>query len=260
MESDKNIQEKLAQRTIMPSESAWERLSHKLDAHGRRKRSRMFFYIGVAASVLLLISIFLPASENDGLENKSIPEQKIVEQPADAEKFNDKIKDITKKNEVIIADKQIPVKEIIQKKKITKKKAGIGKEKLPVQKTITPEKEVVAKNDPPEVKDIKTAVKNSPAKKRSSTGISVDSDALLYSVTHTEEEVIAYYRKYKIDREDVLDAIKKQLKKSNLTIDPKMILADVEQDIDDANFRNNFMSFIKKRVSDLAAAIATRND
>jgi ABC-type uncharacterized transport system substrate-binding protein len=102
----------------------------------------------------------------------------------------------------------------------------------------------------------------SPEKKSRKTRISVNSDALLYSVTHTEEEVIAYYKKYQLNRKDIINSIEQQLRKSNLkvAVNASTILAEVEREIDDASFKKNFMKIIKRRVSDLATAIASRND
>ena len=79
-------------------------------------------------------------------------------------------------------------------------------------------------------------------------------------MTHSKEEVKAYYAKYNINRDEVLQSIQNQLNKSNFKIDANTILAEVERDIDEDDFQNNFMKSLKKRVSDIASAIASRND
>lgn len=255
MEIDKNIKGKFKERAIQPSSSAWERLSDQLDTYARRKRRRRFFYISSAASILLLISIFL-FSTNTSVESPLQPEKMIVDQEVKVPKIKEELKTNIDENESAIANTTISEKEVIPQKKIKKKNVRKTRTIVPVEipKEIITE-EAVAVVDKPESKDI---VQKNTFKKPSR--ISVNSDALLYSVTHTEEEVIAYYRAHKIDREDVLNSIKLQLKKSNLKIDARTILADVERDIDDASFKENFMKIIKKRVSDLATAIASRND
>ena len=90
--------------------------------------------------------------------------------------------------------------------------------------------------------------------------IKINSNDLLYAVTHSKEEVKAYYAKYNINRDEVLQSIQNQLNKSNFKIDANTILAEVERDIDEDDFQNNFMKSLKKRVSDIASAIASRND
>ena len=54
--------------------------------------------------------------------------------------------------------------------------------------------------------------------------------------------------------------IKNELKQSNIKLNPETILAEVEKNIDEDNFKNNFMQFLKKRVVDIASAIASRNE
>ncbi len=83
---------------------------------------------------------------------------------------------------------------------------------------------------------------------------------MLFAVTHSPQEVKTYYAKYNVNRDDVLKTIKSELKKSNLKVNPETILAEVERTIDEDDFQNNFMKTLKRRVSDIATAIASRND
>jgi len=55
---EQEIQQKFNQRKIQPSDSAWERLSDKLDAEGQQKKKGWLLYIGYAASIALIISLF----------------------------------------------------------------------------------------------------------------------------------------------------------------------------------------------------------
>ena len=240
---DKDIKNKFEERAIQPSVSAWERLSDQLDMHARRKRRKRFFYIGSAASILLLVSIFLVSTKTDMTENSVIPKKMIVDKPVKAPEIKKELKDLLEENEAIVAENDFVEKEIITHKTSKKKDSQRKKELLPIEiaKKIISSKEVIAKVDETNVKNTNgNADIAKTSKKKTPSRISVNSEALLYSVTHTEEEVIAYYKTHKIDREDVLNSIKLQLKKSNLKIDARTILADVERDIDDASFKENF--------------------
>ena len=90
--------------------------------------------------------------------------------------------------------------------------------------------------------------------------IHVDSGDLLYAVTHSQEEVLSYYNKKRLSRESILEIINNELEKSNLKVDPKTILAEVERTIHDTYLENNFLKSIQERISTLATAIASRND
>ena len=55
---DSSIQKKLANITITPSSSAWERLSLQLDQQKTvRKRKKIILFTGVAASIFIFISL-----------------------------------------------------------------------------------------------------------------------------------------------------------------------------------------------------------
>ena len=55
--TDTNIKQKFAKREIVPSASAWERLSKELDGQPKHKKRGWLLYTGYAATVLILISV-----------------------------------------------------------------------------------------------------------------------------------------------------------------------------------------------------------
>jgi len=62
-----------------------------------------------------------------------------------------------------------------------------------------------------------------------------------------------------LSRESLLKIINDELEKSNLKVNPKTILAEVEQSIHDAYIENNFLKSIRETITTLASAIASRN-
>lgn len=78
---DNRVKEKFANRTLEPSVSAWERLSTKLDEEPKQKKKGWFFYIGYAASIIVIISIgfFIFSDEDIIIKNDTI----IVEEALD---------------------------------------------------------------------------------------------------------------------------------------------------------------------------------
>lgn len=267
---DKNIKEKLQNRTFMPSNSAWERLSAQLDEQPKQKKRGWFFYIGAAASILLLISVsffYLNKTHSDE------PIDIIVNNPIDTVKINTKINNLI--NEVPVEKAIVKVDKTKQKssekkKNIIKNRKSYSNQKriIVAQNNITKkEKETIAKVD---VKkhtidnkklEVKTkTIKNKPLKQDPNSSIKINSEDLLYAVTHSAQDVKAYYAKHNLTRDNILKTIKSELKKSNLKVNPETILAEVERNIDDENYQNNFIKSIKRRVSDIATAIASRNN
>lgn len=260
---DKNIQEKFLNRTFTPSASAWERLSVQLDEQPKQKKFDWFYYTKIAASIVLLFTVSVYFF-SDQLKEKS-PKEEIVISPSN--KKNNEKKNEQLINEVAIPDALVKNQEVFVKKQIinspviasSKKILSTKKSKVKSQLT----EAIITTNIKEDRKVSRTKEKYIPEKivsPDSKNSIKINADDLLYAVTHTPKEVKAYYAKYNTNREDVLKAIKNELKKSNIKVNPNTILAEVERNIDDEFFENTFMKSLKRRVSDIALVIANRNN
>ncbi|QNM87146.1 hypothetical protein H9W90_07345 [Polaribacter pectinis] len=260
---DNNIKNKFDNRTIEPSASAWERLSVQLDEQPKQKKKGWFFYIGAAASILLLVSIGIQLFSDNSEE--ITPKNEVVIEQIDKVLIDEKLDKL--KNE-------IPVEEAIVKTNKVEEKQEVKKNIIPnniKSKRENSIKEIIKKNNTiivakVEEKDTNVILtkeelefKNT-LKKDPNSRIKINSDDLLFAVTHSPQEVKNYYAKYNINRDDVLKTIQNQLKESNLKVNPETILAEVERTIDDDDFQNNFLKSLKRKVSDIATAIASRND
>ncbi|GFD83310.1 hypothetical protein HER15_02710 [Tenacibaculum mesophilum] len=250
---DKHIAEKLKNRELKPSNSAWERLETRLDNQEATKKRNWFLYIGYAAGLALLISFV--ALYFTGSDSKTLIEEVIVNTSIDTLKINNKgIEKFIKNTDeaVVELEEKKQEKQLHNKKEtITETKTSILKEEIAFKNI---QKEELSKG---EVVELNKSVKQK--KKNSISRVKVNSDDLLFSVTHTPNEVKEYYAKHKLKREDVLKAIEDELKESNLKIDPSIILAEVERTIDDEEFKGDFMQKLKSRISDIAVAIVDRN-
>ena len=103
-------------------------------------------------------------------------------------------------------------------------------------------------------------VKNSTSKKNAKNQMHINSDALLYAVTHPAADMNTYYKKYRIDRDDVLHHIQKELTKKKLAVDASVLLASVEKTIDEETFKNRFMQVVAGKITALAIAFSNRNN
>lgn len=260
---DKNIKEKFANRTFKPSASAWERLSLQLNEQPKTKKFGLLFYTGVAASILLLVTISIQIFNNNS--DVVLQKDEIVISPIDKKHFDMKIDDqinqisfpeVLVKNEVLELKQEIINLPVIINKNIVSKPEKFYKKNLSTNEIVGNKDDVISN----EIKKSKEILNHKILKQNPNSSIKINADDLLYAVTHSSKEVKAYYAKYNIDREEVLKTIKSELKKSNLKVNPNTILAEVERSIDDDFFENNFMKGLKKRVSDIAVAIASRNN
>jgi hypothetical protein len=278
---DQNIREKLQGREIQPSASAWERLSTQLDDAQQKRKRGWFLYMGYAASILLIVSLVLFFNKKDESEVQNF----VVEEEVKTPEIDTSIdfKTPVEEDEVIVQKEDNETLDVKTSDLNTKTfktvdaRNPVIKKSAPKLKSVVPEEVVIAKQsetketkfvDP--MKKIKeldkvqetdvASIHQDTSNLSSKKGIYVDSEALLLSVTSTREELRAFYQKYKVDRAEVLATIQDELKKSNLKIDPNTILAEVEKDVNEESFQNNFYQFIKKRVSGVATAIANRNN
>lgn len=280
---DNNIKEKFAKRTFEPSASAWERLSTQLDEQPKQKKKGWFFYIGAAASILLLVSIGVQLFTDD--KELIIPKNEVVIEQIDKDIIDEKIDQFLNEiptEEVIVKTDKVEEKPVLKNKinknviankvkqsvlnnKITSSKNPSNNKGSVTNKTdnvILKNKKSIAKvdNNLNIIPALEESLKVKFLKQDPNSTIKINSDDLLYAVTHSSEEVKTYYAKHNISRDAVLKTIQNQLQESNLKINPETILAEVERTINNDDFQNNFLESLKRRVTDIATAIASRNN
>ena len=267
---DKNIQKKFENRTFKLSTSSWERLSVELDEQAKQKKVGWFFYIGAAASILLLVSIGIELFSGDIKD--FTPKNEVVIDQIDRNLIDKKLEEFIKEisiQEALVNTNKVDDQVIIGDNKSViskKKKPVVAKNEKPLKRILKraskKEKVVIAKiEEKPNVISIKQELKIKESfDQKFNSSIKINSEDLLYAVTHTSREVKEYYAKYNVSRDDVLKTIRNELKESNLKVNPNTILAEVERTINDDVFQNNFMKSLKRRLTDIALVIATRNN
>jgi hypothetical protein len=282
---DKIVRDSLDSRTMKPSNSAWERLSAQLDSAQEKKRKNWFLYVGYAASVLLVVSVAFFINTDDGIE-PMIPEKVVTSPIIDTTKFVKPTIENTIKTETVIVKtdevegKQQPKKPTVKKRKPQIKQAKIIEEnpvviadntndikketKKPLQQNriIIDSNSLLKSVDQTETKVAETTITVPTETKKflQKSTIKINSDALLYAVTNPDKDINEYYKKYNIDRNDVLKNIQKELNKTNLKIDAATLLTSVEKTIDEETFKKSFMQVVKGKITGLADAIANRNN
>ncbi len=289
---DKIVRDSLQSQTIQPSNSAWERLSDQLDVLEAPKQINWFKYAGYAASVLLLISVAFFINTNDVTDpiqkndivtapvidttefvkpsfNNSVPQETVIvkavtptedtkkakknvqKQVIVAKKSTDlKVPNVVKENSKIVIASHTP----IEKKKSSQ--VSRSRIKIDSQALLL----AVTENDPKVVKSTVVIIPEASKKLLNQSRIKINSDALLYAVTNPNRDISEYYKKYHIDRGEVLKNIQKELNKVNLSIDAATLLTSVEKTIDEETFKKSFMQVVKGKITGFASAFANRNN
>ena len=252
---DNTIRERLQNRTLQPSDSAWDRLAVQLDEQPKKAKKTWVFYSSIAAGFLLLVYLRV----NFILSNDSAikPTKKIVNQQIETtnatKKMDVKIQDYKTKTLLVQeTDIKDTTPKIIYKKEVQK---GQIVEHLTADNLVFDS----IKNGIETVQN-ETEKSEKIVTHQTAISIKINSEYLLFAVTQSPKEVQTYYAKYQLNRGDVMRIIKNEFKQSNIKLNPETILAEVEKTIDEDDFKNNFMQFLKKRVVDIASAIASRNE
>tara|TARA_B110000238_G_scaffold40289_1_gene42913 strand:- start:2285 stop:3091 length:807 start_codon:yes stop_codon:yes gene_type:complete len=262
---DTNIKEKFGQRKIAPSANAWERLSLQLDLQPKQKKKGWFWFASSAASVLILFSLGLYTFSSDSLEN--IPTKEIiVNQEIDTVQILNKIeaifKDAPVENALVKSEKKENRTKMNSKVIAVKKINIILPKKVVIQNIISKNNETTAVANVNKKNTFILPIKEVSKGEDFTNGnsrIKVNASDLLYAVLNepiVEEEAL----KNNMSSAALLKMIKIELKKSNLKVDPKIILAEVESTIKNDIFQNNFLKSLKARITDIATAVASRND
>jgi hypothetical protein len=92
---------------------------------------------------------------------------------------------------------------------------------------------------------------------RNIESVKVDGSALLFSLTHSKTEVLAYYKENNLSRESVLKNIEIALKDSNTTIDAENLLREMEFGLYRRSFKEKLLEKIKYKIKELSNTIVS---
>ena len=274
--TDNYIKEKFAKREIVPSASAWERLSIQLDNQPKNKKRSWFLYIGYAATILILISVGVYTFSSNSLERMPL-EDVLVKQEIDTVQILHKIDKVFKE---VPFEKALVELEIIKEKQIDtfilekvsinqpiarKETDEILKKEAGTHIIIIESKENSSVVNIEENKAIITPTKETILNKTSTqpilkSRIKVNAEELLYAVTNESKYPLTISFERNTNRAELLTTIKNELEKSNFKVDPKIILAEVELAIKDDFFQNSFLEIIRKSMTNFATTVANRNN
>lgn len=264
-EIDQIIRNKLKNRTLATSDSAWDRMNEKLDTSDQKSSKKLIWYIGYAASILLLVSLYFISSKNqikspiltepilvNGPSVEPLPSVPILEEKPS-------IKEVLVTNSPAQQKFESLPKSIVKEKGHLKQHEKTSNVGVNQNNRIALVKKEKNKTLPVDI-ELKKKEKPNLFHQNSNSRIKVNADALLYAVTHNAKDVNEYYAKYNIQRDDALRSVKAQLGAANISMNAEAILAEVERTIEEDDFENNFLKFLRKRVSDITTALASRNN
>lgn len=103
---EENIKDKLEKRTLSPSSEGWSKLSERLDAEDNKSKKPLFWWISIAAGILIMIAVSIPffSTPDSEIVLPQIVDEELIEQQLinEALKLNQK-----ESVEVVVEDKSL---------------------------------------------------------------------------------------------------------------------------------------------------------
>ena len=250
-----NMRDKLEKRTIQPSSEAWSKLASRLEEEKKPDNSKLFWWLGIAASVALLIfsSIFFFGQEQEQVGTE------IVD-------TNTKPK-IEKDDNVIKIEERLTS---IEKEDIASETKEKENQIVKVQKEI---KDIISQPNKVEESQLAQNVENRSQKSRPGTSVV----AIAKQETSFEDkkftDVMAEIKTLDSDGsavtereiDSLLKAAEKEIARNKIfnedtqTVDADALLQDVEGELEQS-FRTRVFEALKTSYNSVKTAVAERNN
>ncbi|REE08057.1 hypothetical protein DFQ09_109119 [Winogradskyella pacifica] len=111
---EENIKDKLEKRTLSPSSEGWSKLSERLDAEDNKSKKPMFWWLSIAAGILIMIAISIPFFNTPDSE---IVLPQIVDEDVIEQQLN---------NEILKPNQKESIKVVVEDKSVEDKKEDLA--------------------------------------------------------------------------------------------------------------------------------------
>ena len=252
---EEQIKQKLEARNIEPSETSWEQLSAQLHTEKRNRFKKVFWVMGIAASivgVLLVTTLYFKTSEAEStlpilVETENISELEVEDdsgniQMNNVQKVSEEKERVTEEVATkLIEEKELPQKSLIQDQHLDKSSniASVSTEKPSEDHNELPIKEANQLS----TEDIKVMEVVAEIKKLEEQGSMV-----------TDQEIEALLKQAE------KDILKQRLfNETTRTVDANALLQDVEDELE-KTFRAKVFDALRSSYETVKTAVAERNN
>jgi len=252
-----HLKDKLEKRSLAPSSESWSKLSERLDADEKKSRSSVFWWLGSAAAVLIMIAVVAQFYGVDTSEDlmPQVVEETVNDKPGNYENAKPKIKKIMP---FVVEDSSENQKE---KAALTNDNQILIFDKL-ANETAEPKTKLAETDQDLEHRNERVVEKHLNMKLRQ------DKDALL--IEHTVAEVLKTFQvKNSTVSDREIDSLLKQAhkalfkeklqKESAVTVDAQALLMSVQDEMGQS-FRSKVLEALMDSYETVKTAVAQRNN
>ncbi|MEP2280140.1 hypothetical protein [Maribacter sp.] len=250
METDKfekHIQAKFQEREILPSENAWSKISSELNDDAPKKKP-VYLWLGIAASVVVLIGVALfyfkgTAVENEiplkivDTEEENIQEEVLIEEPVS---FKNEEQIVVVVLETEPSSKTVEVNEVLMPK---------VEEPLIIDDEI----KVAVVDNVPNNKSSETLIVSDEIINSKVAAIIAQVDVLEQHSTVTDAEVDSLLKRA---QDEIL---REKIFNKDKSVDAMALLTEVEDELDQS-FRDQIFNSLKASFIKVRTAVADRNN
>ncbi len=255
---EEQLKDKLEERNLQPSTESWAKLSERLDAEEKKTKFPWFWWMGIAAAVIITLTVVMQALGPKNTE-QSLPQ--VVEQEM-KDDINKTEKPNTTKNKTIELVSENNEVETVSETENKKNKTEIINYKSAVKNKLNTQFAVDQKADEINTQDI---IKSENEQKAIIEKATIDKEAFAEAMTEVLNEIKPNTTVTDREVDSLLKVASKELlkdklaKESSRTVDAKLLLEDVEDEMGQS-FRTKVYEVLKDGYKTVKTAVAQRND
>ena len=255
---EEQLKEKLEKRTLTPSSDGWAYLSDRLDADDKKFKRPIYWWLSIAAMLVIMIAITIQVFNKDEVIKVS-PE--IVNEDSNEIKKNEDAILINKENNQLVNEKVSPKDQIQEEEKIENSIIDNNIKQL-VENKSEPKTKLVSNTKKVEVKNLELESHKADINQNIIKNPEIDETAAAEVIENIKETSAI-----QLDREvdSLLKLASKQLttnkliKESSKTVDANTLLEEVQDDMGQS-FRSRVFEALKDSYETVKTAVAQHNN
>lgn len=256
---EENLKEKIEERTIQPSEASWDVLAKRLDNQDKRKPKTVYFWVGIAASIVGVALVTTLFFNNSEFENST---PAIVDTETKEEQLKEEVLNPVENQK---EENTVAVEQVEDIKTSTEKTISTQKNGAVVQKStriVSPNTTVIIKeavaatttNEQEKVKHLETPLNSLEFEKAKINDVVDEIKKLnLEDVTVSNAEIDSLLKQ--AEREILKNRLYNE---TTRTVSADALLQDVEDELEQS-FRAKVFDALKNSFDTVKTAVAERN-
>ena len=266
IKQEEHLKDKLEKRRLQPSPESWSTLVNRLDVEEKNKNKSLFWWIGIAASIVGILFVTTMYFNNLPIENDTqiiVDTEENVNQETQRKVENQMIQVPTTSNELVADDTKVEKKSLNESGSNSNVKSISTNKNIIVEKM--PQHESVVQN---QENKLQIPVTSSAVEK-----LAEINNANLTFEEQKIQDVVAQIKSINLNGNKVSDAeIDSLLKKAQKeilsnrlynettrTVDANALLQDVEEDLQQS-FRSKVFEALQSSYESVKTAVAQRNN